>query len=284
MRQLECLSLEVPRCGSFQQIPHENLRKGREAIRKEILVCLIKLARLHVLSQVLSTGYFPFLVGYEKDSERNKGFRSFREAFIQRAWKQSEHLVLRVVPDEEFLHTKINNKNVYVYYGATENIPEDRCSLRQYKGTFESIELKQVIKVLEIKENNYQKVSIFFKLSQQVSFDLFIFLFLGFGRNPRFLQFHSQLQQATWLCLVQLFYLSFFRSLTEVTALQCYVDKLVGKNSQINLLTLIILTSLGLFLIMNFIADFYQLGLIHVYNNDKTVKKHLGKNFVHLSE
>ena len=93
-------------------------------------MCLIKLARLHVLSQVLSTGYFPFLVGYEKDSERNKGFTSFREAFIQRAWKQSEHLVLRVVPDEEFLHTKINNKNVYVYYGATENIPEDRCSLR----------------------------------------------------------------------------------------------------------------------------------------------------------
>ena len=38
------------------------------------------------------------------------------EAFIQRAWKQSESLVLRVVPDEEFLHTKANNKDVYVDY------------------------------------------------------------------------------------------------------------------------------------------------------------------------
>ena len=33
---------------------------------------------------------------------------------------------------EEFLHMKINNKDVYVYYGATEDIPEDGCSLRQY--------------------------------------------------------------------------------------------------------------------------------------------------------
>ena len=35
--------------------------------------------------------------------------------------------MLRVVPDEEFLDTKIN---VYVNYGATEDIPEDTCSLR----------------------------------------------------------------------------------------------------------------------------------------------------------
>ena len=52
------------------------------------------------------------------------------EAFIQRTWKQSESLVLRVVPVEVFLHTKINNKEVYVDYGATEDIPEDACSLR----------------------------------------------------------------------------------------------------------------------------------------------------------
>ena len=61
----------------------------------------------------------PFLVGHGKDSERNEGFQEFRPvrgAFIQRAWKQSESLVLRVVPDEEFLHTKINNKDVYVDY------------------------------------------------------------------------------------------------------------------------------------------------------------------------
>ena len=50
--------------------------------------------------------------------------------------------MLRVVPDEEFLHTKINNKDVYVYYGATEDIPEDACSLGQYGGRFDSIELK----------------------------------------------------------------------------------------------------------------------------------------------
>ena len=40
--------------------------------------------------------------------------------------------MLRVVPDEDFLHTKINNKDVYVNYGATEDIPEDAFSLRQY--------------------------------------------------------------------------------------------------------------------------------------------------------
>ena len=65
---------------------------------------------------VLSTGSFPFLVVHGKDSERKEVFRPVREAFIQRARKQSESLVLRVVPDEMFLHTKINNKDVYVDY------------------------------------------------------------------------------------------------------------------------------------------------------------------------
>ena len=73
------------------------------------------------------------------------------EAFIQRAWKQSESLMLRVVPDEEFLHNKINNRGVYVDYVATEDIPEDVCSLRPYGWRFDSIELKQVTKVLKIK-------------------------------------------------------------------------------------------------------------------------------------
>ena len=50
--------------------------------------------------------------------------------------------MLRVVPDEESMHTKINSKDAFVYYGATENIPEDSCSLRQYGGRFDSIELK----------------------------------------------------------------------------------------------------------------------------------------------
>ena len=40
--------------------------------------------------------------------------------------------MLQVVPDEEFLHTKINNKDAYVDYGVTKDIPEDGCSLRQY--------------------------------------------------------------------------------------------------------------------------------------------------------
>ena len=30
--------------------------------------------------------------------------------------------MLLVVPDEEFLHTKINNKDIYADYGATEDM------------------------------------------------------------------------------------------------------------------------------------------------------------------
>ena len=30
--------------------------------------------------------------------------------------------------DEEFLHKKINSKDFYVDYGATEHIPEDACN------------------------------------------------------------------------------------------------------------------------------------------------------------
>ena len=65
--------------------------------------------------------------------------------------KQSESLVLQVVPDEEFLQTKINNKDVHVDYGATEDIPEGACSWRQYGRRFGSIEVKKVTKVLKIK-------------------------------------------------------------------------------------------------------------------------------------
>ena len=64
-----------------------------------------------------------------KDSDH-----SDREAFIQRAWKQSERLVLRVVLYDEFLQAKINNKDLYVDYGAAEDIPEDACSFRQLDG------------------------------------------------------------------------------------------------------------------------------------------------------
>ena len=54
----------------------------------------------------------------------------FRETFIQKEWKDSDRLVIRAVPDEEFLYKKINNRDVYVDYGSTEDTPEDACSLR----------------------------------------------------------------------------------------------------------------------------------------------------------
>ena len=40
--------------------------------------------------------------------------------------------MLRVVRDKELLHAKVNNKDVYVDYGATEDISEDACILRQH--------------------------------------------------------------------------------------------------------------------------------------------------------
>ena len=86
---------------------------------------------------VLSTLYFPFLVGHGEDLERKEGFRPFRETFNQRAWKQSESLVLQVVPDEEFLHTKINKKYV-LNCGVTEDILEGAFSLRQIWRRFDS--------------------------------------------------------------------------------------------------------------------------------------------------
>ena len=53
----------------------------------------------------------------------------FRKAFIQRGWKDSERFVLQIVPDKESLLKKINNSDVYVDYGLTEDIPEDALSL-----------------------------------------------------------------------------------------------------------------------------------------------------------
>ena len=49
----------------------------------------VKLLKMSIfifnVKQKCSTVYFSFLVGYGKDSERNQGFRLFRETFIQRA-------------------------------------------------------------------------------------------------------------------------------------------------------------------------------------------------------
>ena len=56
----------------------------------------------------------------QKDSERMEGSR---EAFIQKVWK--ENLVLLAVPKKEFRQKKIHNKDAYVDYGATEDIPKD---------------------------------------------------------------------------------------------------------------------------------------------------------------
>ena len=47
-----------------------------------------------------------------------------------------------MVPNDKFLHIKIKNIDVYEDYGATEDIPEDTCSLRQYGWRFDNIELK----------------------------------------------------------------------------------------------------------------------------------------------
>ena len=84
-------------------------------------MCLIKLATRRI----------------QKDLERVEGFR---EVFNQRGWKDSERLVLRAVPNEEFLHNKISNRDVYVYYSSTEDIPED--ALRLYGDLLDSTELK----------------------------------------------------------------------------------------------------------------------------------------------
>lgn len=61
-------------------------------------------------------GYFSFLLGHSY------------------AWKDSQRLVLilRAMPNENFLYKKINNKDLYTDYRATENTPEDACSSREY--------------------------------------------------------------------------------------------------------------------------------------------------------
>ena len=118
-----------------------------------MLVCLIKLVRLRIHSQYR---VFPFSCWPREGFRKERRIQTIQRVFIQRAWKQSESLVLRLVPDEEFLHSKINNKDVYLDYGATEDIPEDACSLRQYGGRFGSLVLTCLI-----------------------------FLLLGFGRNAR---------------------------------------------------------------------------------------------------
>ena len=73
----------------------------------------------------------------------------YREVFIQRRSNGPGRFVLRAVPNKEFLHKYINNRNVYVDYGSTEDIQEDTYSLRLWR--FDSTELKQLNKVLKTK-------------------------------------------------------------------------------------------------------------------------------------
>ena len=129
-------------------------------------------------------------------------------------------------------------------------------AVQYYGWRFDSIELKQVAKALKMK---YQKVLTFLQSSQQVSFDLFIvfsFLVLA-GMQDLSLVFLpiSQLaarlhtESKTWSYLVQVFYLPFFRSLTDG---YCFYSAIqlnwLEKKSLINLLILRILTLLlGLF-------------------------------------
>ena len=59
---------------------------------------------------------------------------------IQRSFPSENMETIRelwVVLDEEFLHTKINNKDVFVDYGATEDTPTRRCM--QFKAVWMEI-------------------------------------------------------------------------------------------------------------------------------------------------
>ena len=64
----------------------------------------------------------------------------YREVFTQRRSNGPERFVLRAVPNEEFLHKYVNNRNVYVDYGSTEDIQEDAYSLKLWR--FDNAELK----------------------------------------------------------------------------------------------------------------------------------------------
>ena len=50
-----------------------------------------------------------------------------RVSFIQRAWNDSERVVLQAISEEEFLHKKINNTDIYVDCGATDDSYPRRC-------------------------------------------------------------------------------------------------------------------------------------------------------------
>ena len=70
-------------------------------------------------THVLGTGYFPFLVGHWKDSEvfrENKWIQ--RDIYSERMKVFRKH-PLRAVPEEDFLHKKINTRDIFVVYAST---------------------------------------------------------------------------------------------------------------------------------------------------------------------
>ena len=98
---------------------------------------LVTLARLRIRSQ---HRVFPFSCWPREVFRKKRRIQiSEREAFIQRAWKQSESLVLRVVPDEEFLHTMINNKDVYVDYVYDYVVLQQKMSQKMHAVSESSI-------------------------------------------------------------------------------------------------------------------------------------------------
>ena len=85
---------------------------------------------------------FPFSSWRQERFRKQRRIQTIQRGFHSESMEAIRELLLRMVPDDEFLHIKINNKDVYEDYGATEDIPEDTCSLWQYGWRFDSIELK----------------------------------------------------------------------------------------------------------------------------------------------
>ena len=71
------------------------------------------------LRTFLAQGISLFLLATERIQKYLERINGFRETFIQRGWKYSERHPLRAVPEEDFLHKKINTRDVFVVYGST---------------------------------------------------------------------------------------------------------------------------------------------------------------------
>ena len=56
--------------------------------------------------------------------------------------------MLRVVPDEEFLHTKINNKDVYVDYGKQIHVGMDEMYEIIHQATYRFFGIDKVYKLV----------------------------------------------------------------------------------------------------------------------------------------